>query len=350
MEESNPPNVNSDSAPTQLPSSIVIRIQIDGATVRIDHEPSASSQLDGTTHLATNSTQNSARERSTTVETLEISEMREKLRNSEDHNRALQQELERFKADHAAFGSMTEKIHNLKQEDDSLKKQVDERKEELEKLNNAVGSNLEARFYKCQYEIANSQVQSQDEMAIELRAARKDIDGLNAHIERLNEEHGECGFEPLEPSHATLKRKAVESLYRDGTLDVKKIRLAEDIHLDLEGLRPVEACDLIGKVNNEVLRVAARACLVNFQHLNTGPNGTLGLTQFGLKKAATTEGFRSYLEAVEHGEEKSAELTAKARDLMSKSGFLLQGHQSLLPLKDLLKGREVAPANLVQCI
>lgn len=335
MEES-PPNVDPNSAPTQLPSSIVIRIQIDGATVRIDPELSTSSRLNSTTHVATNSAQNPARERSATVETLDISEMREKLRNSEDQNRELraqnkaqQQELERFKAQHEAISSMTE---------------------ELEKLDNAVGSNLEARFYKCQFEIANDQVQNHEEMAIELRAAQKDIDGLNAHIERLNEEHAECGFEPLEPSHATLKRKAMESLYCDGTPDVKKMRLAEDTNLDFEGLRPSEACELSGKINNEVLRVAARAGLLNFQHFSTGPNGTLGLTQFGLKKAATSEGFRSYLEAVETREKKGTKLTNKARELMFKLGFWRQGHRSLLPLKDLLSVQEVTPANLVQCI
>lgn len=135
-------------------------------------------------------------------------------------------------------------------------------------------------------------------------------------------------------------------MYHNGAADVKKMRLAEDTHLDLEELRPTEACELIGNVNNEVLRVAARAGLLNFQHFNTGPNGTLGLAQFGLKKAATSEGFRSYLEAVEHGEKKSAELTAKARDLMSKSGFWLQEHRPLLPLKDLLNGQEAIPSKL----
>ncbi|RSL70966.1 hypothetical protein CEP53_001644 [Fusarium sp. AF-6] len=357
MEESNPYNVDSDSAPTQIRPSIIIRFRIDGTTIRIDRQPSRSSQVDHTTQVKTNSLQDSTRERSATVEALDISEMRENLRNAEVQDlerqaqiKALRQEVERLNAQREVTRSIAEEIRTLKQERDSVKKQLEEDKKELEKLGNAVGSSLEARFYKCQVELANDHMQNQEETAIKLRAAEKDIEGLNAHIERLNEEDDACGFEPLEPSHATLKRKAVECLYRHGTPNVKKMRLAEDTHLNLEGFRPAEACELVGNINNEVLRVAAKAGLLNFQHFSTGPNGTLGLTEFGLKKVAISDGCRSYLETVENGEKETAELTAKARKLLSKGGFLVQGHRSLLPLKDLLNGQEATPANLVQCI
>ncbi|RTE82094.1 hypothetical protein BHE90_003408 [Fusarium euwallaceae] len=357
MEESNPSHVDPDSVPTQLRPSIMIRFRIDGTTIRIDREPSRFSQVDGTAQVTTNSVQDSTRERSATVETLDTSEMREKLRNAEFQNleyqaqiKALQQEVERLNAHREATGSIAEEIRALKQERDSVKKQLEDGKKELGKLGNAVGSSLEARFYKCQAELANDHMQNQEETAIKLRAAEKDIEGLNAHIERLNQEHSECGFEPLEPSHATMKRKAMDAIYRPGIRTVKRMRLAEDTHLDLEGFRAREACELSGKVNNEVLRIAARAGLLNFQHFSTGPNGTLGLTEFGLKKAAASEGFRSYLEEVENGEKETAELTAKARNILSKGGFWVQGHRSLLPLKDLLNGEEVTPANLVQCI
>ncbi|RSL64966.1 hypothetical protein CEP54_004483 [Fusarium duplospermum] len=357
MEESNPYHVDSDSASTQPTPSIVIRFRIDGATVRIDREPSRSSQVHGTTQVTTNSMQNSTRERSATVESLDISEMRERLRNAEVQDlerqlqiKALRQEVDRLNAQREATGSLAEEIRTLKQERGSVKAQLEDDKKELQNLGNAVGSSLEARFYKCQFDLANGHMQNQEETAIKLRAAEKEIDGLNAHIERFNKERSESGFEPLEPSHATMKRKAMDALYRPGTRTVKRMRLAEDTHLDLEGFRAREACELSGKVNNEVLRIAARAGLLNFQHFSTGPNGTLGLTEFGLKKAATSEGFRSYLEEVENGEMENAELTAKARKLLSKGGFWVQGHRSLLQLKDLLNGQEVTPANLVQCI
>ncbi|RSM03420.1 hypothetical protein CEP52_007398 [Fusarium oligoseptatum] len=351
MEESNPRHVDSGSAPTQLRPSIMIRFRIDGTTIRIDRQPSRSSHVDGTAQVTTNSLQDSTRERSATVEALEISEMREKLRNAEVQDlerqaqiKALRQEVERLNAQREATRSIAEEISTLKQERDSVKKQMEEDKKELEKLGNAVGSSLEARFYKCQFELANNHMQNQEGMAMDLRAAHQDIDGLNAHIARLNEEDDACGFEPAEPSHTTLKRKAVECLYRHGTPDVKKMRLAEETYLNLEGFRPAEACELVGNINNEVLRVAAKAGLLNFRHFSTGPSGTLGLTEFGLKKAAISDGFRSYLEEVENGEKETAELTAKARNILSKGGFWVQGHPSLLPLKDLLNGQELLNA------
>jgi len=83
------------------------------------------------------------------VETLDISEMREKLRNGEarEHelqtrNKTLQQEVKRLKVQLEAFRSKNKETRNMEQEGDSLKKQ-------LEELDNAVEPNLEARFYKC---------------------------------------------------------------------------------------------------------------------------------------------------------------------------------------------------------
>ncbi|KAI8684891.1 hypothetical protein NCS57_00156500 [Fusarium keratoplasticum] len=219
-----------------------------------------------------------------------------------------------------------------------------------QKVNGIVepGDNLDGDFARERLET----VGNEQDLILKLGAVQEENVGLKAYIQQRNEDDAEHGFEPLEPSYSTMKQRATDALYHSGIQTVKRMKAAKDTHLNLEGFRAGDACALSRHVNFEVLHVAARAGLVDYNNFDVGPNGTLDLTELGLKKVAISEGFISYLEVAETGAfQESAQLTAKARKLMDIGGFWMQGHRSLLPLKDLLNGQQgVTPASFVRYI
>ncbi|KAI8691666.1 hypothetical protein NCS56_00159700 [Fusarium sp. Ph1] len=242
----------------------------------------------------------------------------------------------------------------LRDRTNALEQQVQElstAKDSLTKLEDAVGTNLEALYYKQQLELTYQQSEDQQELAIKLAAAQAENVGLQSEIHRLEcMEEDDPNIEPIKFTHAAMKRKALEGLYHDGTRAAKKMKVAKDTHLDLKGFNADEACELIGNVNHEVLRAASMGGLLNLEHFGVGPNGTIGLTEFGTKKLAISERFREYLGGFE-GWRKDNELATKARKIMAKEDFNCDGYQFLLPLTNLLNGQpEVAPEDLLQRI
>lgn len=295
-----------------------------------------------------------------------ISQMRARLRDSlsdqrrtRAENEALRDEVEKLSADVERAKAPAAVLERMRQERQLLEAELEESRdawvkshESLRTMENAVGTSLEALFYKQELKTARQKMRQQEDLVIELAAARQENKGLQRELDELNEKHAESGFEPLEHGHIPMKRAAEDVLYHLGATTPKRMKTSKDNHLPLVGLDANKACELAGNVNYEVLRVAARGGLLHHEHFDIGPNGTLGLTEFGIQKAVISEKFRSHLESYEDWRTKqNQELTADARKLMEKGGFWTHGHESLLPLKHLLESNQDAtPGDLVHCI
>jgi hypothetical protein len=151
--------------------------------------------------------------------------------------------------------------------------------------------------------------------------------------------------------HTTLKRRATNELYHPGT--PKKMKMAAETHLNLEGLDANDTCRLMGHAHDEVLGVAAMAGLFNPTHFEVGPSGTLGLTESGLMAVADAKVARGgNPEASQNWTRRKCALMAtEVRYRMDRGSFWEDGHASLLPLKNLLNGgQEVSPGEVVEYI
>lgn len=151
--------------------------------------------------------------------------------------------------------------------------------------------------------------------------------------------------------HTTLKRRATNELYHPGT--PKKMKMAAETHLNLEGLDANDTCRLMGHAHDEVLGVAAMAGLFNPTHFEVGPSGTIGLTESGLMAVADAKVARGgNPEAFQNWTRRKCVLIAtEVRYRMDRGSFWEDGHASLLPLKSLLNGgQEVSPGEVVEYI
>ncbi|KAJ4260140.1 hypothetical protein NW757_002092 [Fusarium falciforme] len=255
-------------------------IEVDGSKVRVHFRPSGSSHTEESLSTISNlESENKALKESLT-----------QLQAVKDGQETKVQQLE------LRCNTIVAENEQLRDHTKALEQQVQDlptAKDSLTKLEDAVGTNLEALYYKQQLELAYQQSEDQQELAIKLAAAQEENVCLQNEIHRLEcMEEDDPNIEPIKSTHAAMKRKALEGLYHDGTRAAKKMRVAKDTRLDLKGFNADEACELIGNVNHEVLRAASMGGLLNLEHFGVGPNSAIGLTEFGTKKLAISERLR----------------------------------------------------------
>ncbi|RMJ10469.1 hypothetical protein CDV36_009910 [Fusarium kuroshium] len=156
--------------------------------------------------------------------------------------------------------------------------------------------------------------------------------------------------QPSQILPTTLKRRATNDLYHPGT--PKKMKTAVNTHLNLEGLDANDTCKLMGHAHEEVLGVATMAGLLNPAHFEVGPSGTIGLTEFGSKMAASPETTKADPETFRNLEtRKWALMATEIRYFMNQGGFWGDGHSSLALLRAILDEKyEVSSEDLLDYV
>ncbi|KAM0441091.1 hypothetical protein ACHAPT_000396 [Fusarium lateritium] len=199
-----------------------------------------------------------SRERSQTLGGLDDGDLPEKLRNANIQNRqlrayskALEQQVEKHRVPQDKAKALAEENQSLERKRNFLQQELATTEESFAKLKKEVGPYVEALFYKRQYQLADHQMRKLQELAIQLAAAQEEIGGLKAQL-RIHELADEDqGLEPIQFTHTTLKRKATDDVHHPGA--PKRMKMAKDIHLSLDGLDVRSVCKLFGYITYEAL-------------------------------------------------------------------------------------------------
>ncbi|KAJ4146452.1 hypothetical protein NW754_001917 [Fusarium falciforme] len=146
-------------------------IEVDGSKVRVHCRPSGSSHTESLSTISNLESENKALKESLT-----------QLQAVKDGQETKVQQLE------LRCNTIVAENEQLRDHTKALEQQVQDlstAKDSLTKLEDAVGTNLEALYYKQQLELAYQQSEDQQELAIKLAAAQEENVGLQNEILRL---------------------------------------------------------------------------------------------------------------------------------------------------------------------
>ncbi|KAF7556849.1 hypothetical protein G7Z17_g1155 [Cylindrodendrum hubeiense] len=254
----------------------------------------------------------------------------------EEQATKLKERLSVARGTNAKFQITTHSIEVLNQEVASLNRSIEEKKSTISRMENEIQDLGDLRFE------AQLVSQLQGELQTAQMVASENLE-LRDKLEIL---------EGDELNRSSLKRKVEQALFAvDGpSKRMKPSTEVNQISLDHPSLSGIT--HYLSAVHNGVMRVAATGGLISPLHFDVTKSGTIAITKLGLERANLFTAHKSQPLLIQNWtKEKSAEMSARVRELMHRGGFFNCGHLSLLRLKNGLEnGGEMNPGSLVDAL